>query len=83
MKVYRKRKNSNVIVSPEALKPGLIVWVGDEGTREERICGENGELLTLEEHRRRREARAAQNRITKPFVRLRPSYTRSERSLLW
>ena len=82
MKMYRTRKKSNVTVSPETLKPGLTVWIGDDGARELRICGEHNELLTLEEHRKRQEARAAQNRRDKPFVKS-PSSNRSERSYNW
>ena len=71
--VYQKRTRSNTIVPPEQRLFGRTVWVGN-GTRDMRICGRHGELLTLEEYTKKREAEAAERRRAFSFVRrLRPS----------
>jgi hypothetical protein len=66
MDVFRKKTRSNEVLSSVQFRVGLIVWVPGLNGREERICtGPDGQLLTCEEHRRRKAERAAHNRLFK------------------
>ncbi len=56
------RKNDPTLSSGE-FRHGLIVWVDGPQGREQRICtGKGGEVISPEEHKRRKEQRAATNR---------------------
>lgn len=63
MIAFRKKNRSDEIIDPKDFHPGLIVWAGTKDGRQERFCsGPYGELLTREEHERRKLERAERNR---------------------
>ena len=61
MRVYRHKIRSDEVLTLSDIRYGLIVWVDGKNGREERVWS-YGELLTREEHHKRKQEQAARNR---------------------
>lgn len=85
MIAYRKKSRSDDVVNPENFYHGLVVWVGQRGTRTARYCGGwNGELLTYEEYLCWKRERAERNRATNCCnIRRHVSGVNERRSFAW
>jgi hypothetical protein len=63
MTAYRKKNRSDEVVASEQYQAGLTVWVGERPNRQQMFCsGYGDELITPEEHSRRKTERAENNR---------------------